>query len=116
MAKEGEDRYKALWKNMGANLQKVYSQARSVESLNIEEMKRHYKAAGIQDNNKDCGYWVVRVLQCHNGNELVGNCKISMDLFRKEICYALIKHAFNDLNPDRPEIAALREASKTSSA
>lgn len=93
---------------MTANLQKAYSKARRSESINIEDMRTYYKTAGIQDNPRDCGSFVLRVLQCHNGKELVGNCKISMDLFRKEICYALINHKFNDLNPNRPEILALR--------
>ena len=48
-------------------------------------------------------------------NKYMCYIQTSMDLFRKEIYYALIKHTHNDLNPDRPEISALRGDVETTS-
>ncbi|XBI31799.1 hypothetical protein VPH35_055325 [Triticum aestivum] len=111
--KEGEDPHKVMLENMASNLQKSLNDCLQKSAFAFTDFPKKYCYAGKQTNNDDCGFWVIKVLLCHNGKELIGNYKWAMDVFRKEICYILVYHRFNDLNPRRPEIKKIASAVKT---
>lgn len=111
--KEGEDPHKVILDNMCTNLQEALTAILNQSAINFIHFPRKYCYAGKQTNNDDCGFWVIKVLLCHNGKGLVGNYKWEMDVFRKEICYILVYHRFNDLNPRRPAIQKIASSVQT---
>ncbi|XP_037404808.1 uncharacterized protein LOC119267521 [Triticum dicoccoides] len=111
--KEGEDPHKVILENMANNRQKALNDYLQKSAFAFMDFPRKCSYAGKQTNNDDCGFWVIKVLLCHNGKELIGNYKWAMDVFRKEICYILVYHRFNDLNPRRPEIKKISSSMKT---
>uniref|UniRef100_A0A8R7QV38 Ubiquitin-like protease family profile domain-containing protein n=1 Tax=Triticum urartu TaxID=4572 RepID=A0A8R7QV38_TRIUA len=111
--KEGEHPHRVMLENMASNLQKSLNDCLHKSAFAFTDFPMKYCSAGKQTNNDDCGFWVLKVLLCHNGKELIGNYKWAMDVFRKEICYILVYHRFNDLNPRRPEIKKIASAVKT---
>ncbi|KAM3317467.1 hypothetical protein ACQJBY_035257 [Aegilops geniculata] len=110
--KEGQDPHKVMLENMATNLQKALNDCLHKSVFAFTDFPKKYCYAGKQTNNDDCGFWVIKVLLCHNGKELIGNYKWAMDVFRKEICYILVYHRFNDLNPRRPEIKKIASGVK----
>uniref|UniRef100_A0A0E0JSR9 Ubiquitin-like protease family profile domain-containing protein n=1 Tax=Oryza punctata TaxID=4537 RepID=A0A0E0JSR9_ORYPU len=89
-----------------------------------------YPESPHQKTLHDCGFCVLRMLECHNGRSLVGyttvlvllpksvlsipsleKCSLVLILFhfsqrntlayRKQLCHRLIYHRFNDLHPHR---------------
>ncbi|VAH48634.1 unnamed protein product [Triticum turgidum subsp. durum] len=83
--KEGEDPHKVMLENMASNLQKSLNDCLHKSAFTFTDFSKKYCYVGKQTNNDDCGFWVIKVLLCHNGKELIGNYKWAMDIFGKEI-------------------------------
>uniref|UniRef100_A0ACD5XGK8 Uncharacterized protein n=1 Tax=Avena sativa TaxID=4498 RepID=A0ACD5XGK8_AVESA len=87
--------------NQALNLHKAFCLATNDPVKSFSEFNWQYPKCATKENNHDCGFCVIRLLECHNGSDLTGYGTKRMDIYMQEVAHILVHHEYNDYHPSR---------------